>query len=168
VLAIMAYQSIFGFLYGRIALLTGSYMAGLALGGWVETRMVEKGRTGIRHLALIQSGMTLIPLIWAVLLGMHSLFPGQVPFLEQWFYVLTGIAGFAGGFQFPAADAFYRKSLARLDSGLGDIYGIDLAGSSVGALVTASLMVPNLGMLPVLVFLTVLNGITAVVLWLRR
>lgn len=167
VLAIMAYQSIFGFLYGRIALLTGSYMAGLALGGWVETRMVEKGRAGIRHLALIQSGMTLIPLIWAVLLGMHSLFPGQVPFLEQWFYVLTGIAGFAGGFQFPAADAFYRKSLARPDSGLGDIYGIDLAGSSVGALVTASLMVPNLGMLPVLIFLAVLNGITAVVLWLR-
>ncbi len=167
-LAIMAYQSIFGVLYGRIALLIGSYMAGLALGAWIGTQMVEKKYTGIKQLAIIQIGIAVIPMVWIGLLVLHSAFPGEIPLMELGFYILTTLAGFAGGFQFPVADSLYRKSISYHESGLGIIYGVDLAGSSVGALVTASLMIPILGMVPVLVFLSVLNSITACALWLRR
>jgi len=167
-LAIMAYQSIFGFLYSRIALLTGSYMAGLALGAWIGTQMVEKKYAQITHLAKIQAGIAVIPPIWIGLLALHSAFPGEIPLMELGFYILTILAGFAGGLQFPLADSLYRKSISYPESGLGIIYGVDLAGSSVGALITAPLMIPVLGMVPVLVFLSVMNSITAGVLWLRR
>ncbi len=168
VFAIMAYQSIFGFLYSRIALLTGSYMAGLALGALAGTRMVEKNRAGIKHLAIIQAFIAVIPLVWICMLVMHSLYPGRIPFMEPGFYILTTLSGLAGGFQFPVADSQYRRGRSYSESGLGIIYCIDLAGSSAGALVTASLMVPILGMFRVLFFLSALNFITAFVLWLRR
>ena len=168
VLAIMAYQSIFGFLYGRIALLTGTYMAGLALGAWLGTQTIEKKSADIRHLIAVQLSIAGIPILWAGLLGIHSASPGQIPYIEPAFYILILLSGMAGGFQFPLADSLYRKSISYHESGLGVIYGVDLAGSSVGALVTASLMIPILGMIPVLVFLSALNFITAFALWLRR
>jgi len=167
VLAIMAYQSIFGFLYGRIALLVGFYMGGLTLGALIGTRLIERKHTGTKHLAAVQTGMSLIPLVWALVLCLHSNFPGYIPALEAIFYILTALSGVAGGLQFPVADSLYRTSLPRGQAGPGAIYGIDLTGSSVGALVTASLMVPILGMIPVLVFLGVLNSVTAGVLWVR-
>ena len=167
VLAIMAYQSIFGFLYGRIALLTGFYMAGLAVGALVGTRLVERGNTGTKLLAVIQSGIAVIPLVWALILWLHSAFPGGIPALEASFYILTALSGIAGGLQFPVADSLYRISIPRQQIGFGTIYGIDLAGSSVGALVTASLMIPVLGMQKVLIFFAVLNAMTAGIVWVK-
>ncbi|MBN1294034.1 MAG: methyltransferase domain-containing protein [Candidatus Latescibacteria bacterium] len=167
VLAIMAYQSVFGFLYGKIALLTGSYMTGLALGSWVGDRRVTRGRIGRKYLAVIQSCIVVIPLMWIVLLKLHDAFPGDIPFLELFFYLLTACAGLAGGLQFPAADALFRKSVTNSTAKGGLMYAVDLAGSSIGALFTASLMIPLLGMIPVLGFLTVLSLITAGALWVR-
>jgi len=168
VLAIIAYQSIFGFLYGRIALLTGSYMAGLAAGALAGTRTVDKGCAGTKLLGSIQAFIAIIPLLWALILVINSSFRGRIPGLEVCFYILTALSGLAGGFQFPVADSLYRTSLIDRSKGLGTIYGVDLAGSSVGALLTASLMIPILGMLPVLGFLAALNIITAVVLLFSR
>ena len=167
VLAIMAYQSLFGFLYGRIALLTGSFMAGLAIGGWAGTRRVERHGVTPAHLLFVQAGITVIPLLWLILIRYHAAFPGATVLTEAGFYVLTVLAGMAGGLQFPAADALYRQTAGSGSSGEGFMYGVDLAGSSVGALLTASLMIPVMGMTAVLLFLAVLNGVTACVLWLR-
>jgi spermidine synthase len=168
ILAIMAYQSMFGFLYSRIALLTGLYMIGLALGAWIGTNTVEKNIGKIQHLAVVQTGMAFLPLLWAGLLVLHSISPEHSSFTEAGFYILITGAGIAGGFQFPLADFLYRNSLSNPEKYLGVIYSLDLAGSSVGALVTASLMIPVLGMNPVLIFLSALNLIIAFSLWLRR
>jgi len=178
VLAIIAYQSFFGFLYGRIALLTGSYMAGLAVGALAGTRTVDtccasaqarrEGCAGTKLLGSIQAFIAIIPLLWALMLVINSSLGERIPGLEMCFYILTLLSGLAGGFQFPVADSLYRTSLSDSSKGLGTIYGVDLAGSSIGALLTASLMIPILGMLPVLGFLAVLNIITAGVLFFSK
>ncbi len=167
ILAIMAYQSMFGFLYGRIALLTGSYMAGLAAGAWAGTRRVEQNRAGIKQLAIIQSLIAIIPLLWIVLFRIDGMYTGHIPFIEPAFFLLTACAGVAGGIQFPIADNLYRDSLPEREIKGGVIYGVDLAGSSIGALVTASLLIPLLGMTTVLGFLSILSILTAGALWLR-
>ncbi len=164
----MAYQSVFGFLYGRIALLTGSYMGGLALGGWLGTRSVGSGHAGMRQLAIVQAGISLLPVCWILVLNLHSTIPGHIPFLELIFYVLTAVAGIAGGFQFPVADYIYRGLISSRSYNAGTIYSLDLAGSSVGTLLMASLMVPVLGMMPVLGFLAILNAGIASAAWLYK
>jgi len=167
-LAIMVYQSLFGYLYGRIALITGSYMAGLALGGWLGTRMALRGRASGRLLASIQAGIALVPAAWAGLLYLHTAVPGHIAGLEAAVYLLTAMAGFAGGFQFPLADARYRTAERGVTTGNpGAIYAIDLAGSSLGALITSALLIPVLGMLPVLAVMTALNALMALALFVR-
>ncbi|MFC1692914.1 fused MFS/spermidine synthase [Candidatus Latescibacterota bacterium] len=167
VMAIMAYQSIFGFLYGKIALLTGSYMAGLAAGAFMSTRRVESGYVGTKDLAAIQARISIVPLVWIFVLSLHSVFPGRIPALEASFYILTALSGLVGGLQFPIADSLYRRSLEHTERQLGVIYAVDLAASSAGALITASLIIPVLGMVPVLSFFAVLNILTAGVIWKR-
>jgi spermidine synthase len=167
-LAIMVYQSLFGYLYGRITLVTGSYMAGLALGGWLGTRTVLRGRTTGRLLAMVQAGIALIPAAWAGLLYLHAAIPGHIVGLEASVYLLTSLAGLAGGFQFPLADTRYRSmgSDARAGSP-GSVYAIDLAGSSLGALITGALLIPVLGMPTVLAIMATLNALMALALFIR-
>jgi len=160
IMAIMAYQSVFGYLYGRIALLVGSYMAGLAMGARYGTMLAEKGHADTKTLALIQWGIATVPLLWMLVLALHTIFPGRLFPLEISFYLLTALSGIAGGVQFPVADTLYRSSHGRR-AGPGTVYGADLAGSSIGALVTGSFLIPVLGIFPMLTFLTVLNGVTA-------
>ncbi|MFC1511662.1 fused MFS/spermidine synthase [Candidatus Latescibacterota bacterium] len=155
VLAILAYQSIFGFLYARIALLTGSYMVGLAIGGFVGTRLSAARREGFGMLALIQGGIAVIPLLWMGLLYQSV---GAGVLREVGFYLLTAAAGVAGGVQFPLADSLFRRIRSPRVTETGFIYALDLAGSSIGALITASFMIPLIGMVPALAFFTAINA----------
>ena len=162
VLGILAYQSFFGYLYSRIALLTGSYMAGLAAGGYLGMRAVARGRTDMRLLAFIQSGIALVALIWMLLLA-----AGGHRAAEPGYFLLASLSGFLGGLQFPIADARYRSAHRNTSSG-GAVYGFDLAGSSFGALLTGTLFIPGLGMYPTLAFLAGLNLLAAGAAWMRR
>lgn len=155
VLAIMMYQSFFGFLYGRIALLTGAYMAGLALGGLLGTRRTEGKGANPRTVAHIQIGIGFAALAWAGLFALGGMNVRGF-FVEGGFYVLTALAGFLGGMQFPLADSLFRTARSS-DPGGGAVYGLDLAGSAAGALFMASLVFPVLGIYPALLFLAGVN-----------
>ena len=165
VLAILAYQSKFGFLYGKIALLTGSYMAGMALGGLRGTSTALSGRASVYHLAALQLGNAALCLLWTILLSLDT---RETIFLETGFYGFTALAGFLGGLLFPLADALYRMKGISRDSGPGIVYGLDLTGAAVGALVTTSLIIPVLGMYPMLVYLTALNTLTGAAMLMKK
>ena len=87
---------------------------------------------------------------------------------ETGFYLLTAAAGVAGGIQFPLADSLFRHVQSPRPTGTGFIYALDLAGSSVGALVTASCMIPLIGMVPSLAFFTALNTVLGGLLLIHR
>jgi spermidine synthase len=165
VLAILAYQSRFGFLYGRIALLTGSYMAGMALGGLAGTATALRGKATVYHLAALQLGIAAIAILWTILLSLDT---RHTLFLEIGFYGFTALAGLLGGVLFPLADALYRKTKSSRYSGQGIVYGLDLTGAAVGALVTTSLIIPVLGMYPMLVYLTALNALTGAAILMKK
>ncbi|MFA6471994.1 MAG: hypothetical protein WCU00_08140 [Candidatus Latescibacterota bacterium] len=164
VLALLAYQSKFGFLYGKIALLTGSYMAGMALGGLKGTAAALKGRAALNHLAALQFGIGIIALLWTILLYITT---RHVFILEIGFYAFTALAGFLGGVFFPLADALYRKN-ALSQTGQGIVYGLDLTGAAAGALITSCLIIPVLGMYPMLVYLALLNALSGFAIFKKR
>ncbi len=157
VLAIMAYQFVFGHLFGRIALLAGSYMAGLGLGALWGMRRIENRGAASGLLARLQAAMGLLALVWLLVLAGHTALPAGIPGLEAMFFVLAALGGVAGGFQFTVADTLHRTLNAGRRTGSGAVYALDLAGSSFGALAFGPILVPVLGMMPVLVFLAVLN-----------
>jgi spermidine synthase len=166
-LAILAYQSVFGLLYARIALLTGAYMAGLAIGSALGVSMVSSGKSTYLQLGIIQAGIALVTLCWiALLFRIEQINSGMN--VESLFFLLTAAAGILGGGQFPLADHLIRQIRQPERTGAGFVYALDLAGSSIGALATGSLLIPVAGMIPTLAFFSLINVLITLPLLLRH
>ncbi|OGD37779.1 MAG: hypothetical protein A2V45_13270 [Candidatus Aminicenantes bacterium RBG_19FT_COMBO_58_17] len=138
------FQALYGFLYGRIALLLSTFMLGLFLGALLSTRV---HRATYRWLAGIQVGFML-------LLGLFRIaLPAKLP--EVLAFLILFSLGILGGGLFVVSNRIYLR--VRADYGRG--YGLDLVGSFIGALVTSSLLIPLAGLSRVIDSVILLNGI---------
>jgi len=136
------FQALYGFLYGRIALLLSTFMLGLFLGAVLGNRL---HRATYGWLAVIQVGFLL-------LLGIFRLaIPARLP--EVLAFVILLALGILGGGLFVASNRLYLR--IREDYGRG--YSLDLFGSFIGALVTSSLLIPLAGLARVIDSVIVLN-----------
>lgn len=138
------FQALYGFLYGRIALLLSTFMLGLFLGALLGTRI---SRPNYRWLAAIQIGFML-------LLGLFRMaLPARLP--EVLAFLILFFLGILGGGLFVVSNRLYLR--VRADYGRG--YGLDLVGSFIGALVTSSLLIPLAGLSRVIDSVILLNAI---------
>jgi spermidine synthase len=136
------FQALYGYLYGRIALLLSTFMLGLFLGAFLDSRI---HRATYGRLAIIQTGFLL-------LLGVFRLaIPARLPEISAFFILLA--LGILGGGLFVASTRLYLR--IREDYGRG--YGLDLLGSFIGALVTSSLLIPLAGLSRVIDSVIILN-----------
>jgi spermidine synthase len=136
------FQALYGYLYGRIALLLSTFMLGLFLGAVLGSRI---RRTTYGWLAVIQAGFLL-------LLGLFRLtIPAKLP--EVVAFVILLALGILGGGLFVASNRLYLR--VRQDYGRG--YSLDLFGSFIGALVTSSLLIPLAGLSRIIDAVLILN-----------
>lgn len=128
---LLSFQVAHGTLYGRVSLVVTGFMAGLAGGAAVGRRLAGRARPVLLGvlggLACLAVGMALLPL--------------ALP--EAAYLLLALTAGGLGGMAFPLAVA-----LAGGEEGqtAGLLYAADLAGGCLGALATATLAIPLLGL----------------------
>jgi spermidine synthase len=142
VVVLVWFQSLYGYLYGRIALLLSSFMFGLFAGSWASSR-----RRGVAISRLSVSGLGVILLLAALLAVMPAGPPAVVPFLFLFLF------GALAGDIFIVANRLFLG--ARRAYGLG--YGLELLGSFLGALATSSLLIPLAGLRALLVAVLALN-----------
>ncbi len=148
VFLLLAFQSIYGYVYHQLAILIGLGMAGIALGGWLGLRHVRVRRgTCVPPMAAVQCalGLSVPALVLVVSL------PDRVAGLAAtWltaqcaFPVLAALTGMLGGFQFPLATEIYLRS-GEGRPGLGALYAIDLLGGCAGALLLSAYLIPVYG-----------------------
>ncbi|MEK6742079.1 MAG: hypothetical protein AABZ15_00550 [Nitrospirota bacterium] len=143
VIILLAYQSAFGHVYERVALLTALFMAGSAGGAWL-VRDVARPLFALR---ICEAAA--VPLLLAV-----PLFFGH----EALFAVVTALMGMLNGAVFGAAVH------CRGGEHAGRLYGLDLAGSFLGALLTAIILVPLFGIQITLLFVVSLKLMSLIVL----
>jgi spermidine synthase len=142
IILLVWFQALYGFLYGRIALLMSTFMLGLFLGAVLGNRIHS---TTYGWLAVIQAGFLL-------LLGLFRLaIPVKLPEVLA-FVILLGL-GILGGGLFVASNQLYLR--IREDYGRG--YSLDLFGSFIGALVTSSLLIPLAGLSRIIDAVLILN-----------
>jgi spermidine synthase len=141
---LLAYQIAYGSVYGRIALLLSSFMAGLALGA-LAGRSRPPAAAGTDVLAA-QGGFVL-------LLGAFALLLKSAPPRAALVGLLAGF-GFLSGFLFVAASRLLAVSRKRLGSG----YGWDLLGAFFGALAASSILIPLVGMDRLVTYLILANS----------
>jgi spermidine synthase len=138
ILLLLAFQAMHGYVYQQLALIIAGFMAGLACGAW-------RARESDLHvpLAALQAMATLLPL------GVYACLDSV---LIPWLAVMCGMLG---GFQFPVASRIFFNGRAR--GSMGALYGLDLAGSCVGAIVFSVYLIPVYGFFKTSLLLALVN-----------
>ncbi len=134
IIMLIAFQTFYGYLYHKIALLFASFMVGLFLGAlWGKMRK----KKGYLELLIIQFGFILILFLLTIWLNAHP--------PEIFFFLYLVFLGYLGGDLFIVSNHMYLQE----KKNYGVAYGMDLLGSFLGALAVSSMLIPIFG-LPVL------------------
>ena len=160
VIILIAFQILYGFVYSKIGILLMGFMVGLTLGGWWMTKRVETEKVTYGNVLKIQAALCVYPLAMiAAFKGLSVLSGNTIVFLstEILFPFLIAIGGFLGGAQFPLVNRLYIERWGRIGNAGGKSYGVDVLGSSLGALVGSSLLIPILGIWNTCIFLSGLS-----------
>jgi spermidine synthase len=129
VLLLVAFQSIYGYVYYQLAILIAAFMAGMALGSWAGMRF--------SRLAAMQFTIAASPLLLYLAIVARIAFPA-----------LALACGFLGGCQFAVA--------SKKQSG-GMLYALDLAGACAGGLLVSAWLLPVYGLLETAALITAVN-----------
>jgi len=159
---LLAFQSVYGYVYHQLAILIAMFMAGIALGTWLGIRSVRSSghlpslvtvpaSSPFRAIAVIQfflalSGPALIFLVR--LLSQTSSGTATLLTVQFIFPALAVLGGMLGGYQFPVATEMYlgdSSPKASVGTGIGVLYALDLFGGCVGALLLSTYLIPVFG-----------------------
>lgn len=147
---ILAFQTLFGYIYSWISVATAAFMTGMAAaGGFVNSRMSRwNTRRALRY------GLLFFLIILVLLLPMVSLI---YRFYSTLLYaVLMFIVGAVGGAVFPLLCGWHRERHGSSD--WGGIYAADVIGGGAAAFLLSAFMIPLYGYELTLVF----SGLTIV------
>jgi spermidine synthase len=171
ILLLLGFQAIYGYVYYQLAVLIAGFMAGMALGSWWGLRAEsapESPRLERREMlivAALQGMAALSPLLLYSALDLLARIHSQIGLRVVTMVVfptLAVLAGALGGYQFPVASRIFFRSSARRSGSPGSLYGFDLLGSCLGALVLSAYLVPVFGFLRTALLIGVINLAPAV------
>ena len=156
---LLGLQMFCGYLYHRLALILAALMLGMAIGTWLGTRRAPAASArGLAWLHALAAGLA------AAVAGFLKYFAATGPHspagVEGLFLLLAAMIGGVVGFEFPVANRLYLAN-AGIERKAGVVYGADLAGSCLGALMIGLWALPVLGMEATLALLAVLNALVA-------
>ncbi|MBN2001388.1 hypothetical protein JW935_27840 [candidate division KSB1 bacterium] len=160
VILILAFQTIFGYVYEWIGVALGLFMAGMTAGSWFINRnlsLLPHRKILIWILLLLQTtALVLVPVF-----DLLYRFPSTILFL-----LLVIWCGSLIGAAFPPACALYFSH--RKIRKPGSIYAADVLGGAAGAFLCGGLMVPLLGFIITLAVVALLCAGAVVVLTVFR
>lgn len=164
---ILGFQVLYGSAYQELAVIIAGYMLGLMLGSASVTagKGLFSRQSDLHRFITFQLLMGLFPLVLLfvlLLLADSGATLPAGPLLSSVFGLLTLAAGYIGGVQFPLANLILFSVNGAGPKTAGALYSTDLAGSAAGALITAVLLIPLLGISTVLALLAAGN----LLLWL--
>jgi spermidine synthase len=148
IILLLAFQSIYGYVYHQLAILIALCMAGIALGSWLGMRRIRRGKvTPCRAVATTQLLIALSAPVLMLLVNLLAQLSGSA---SSWlaaqcvFPALAALCGMLGGYQFPLATEIYLQDVSDRRR-LGMMYAIDLLGGCLGALVLSGYLIPVFG-----------------------
>jgi spermidine synthase len=146
IILLLAFQSLYGFLYRQLAILIALFMAGMAVGSWLGLRHIRRDhRPACRAVAGTQFLLALAAPLLMLVISLLAKLSGMAAIwlaAQCVFPALAALSGILGGFQFPLATHLYGGSGGRR---LGWLYAIDLLGGGAGALLLSAYLIPVFG-----------------------
>ena len=161
IILIITFQIIYGYVYQILGLIITAFMAGLALGSLLYKKIFRISSN--RSYGGIQFMFAFLALCLPLILTWMNEGGRSVVLIHTMFYSLTILFGALIGMQFAAAVTLRKGDTSSL---AGDLYGVDLTGSAIGALIVSAYLIPKFGTFNVCYLLSILcalGGLTAVV-----
>ncbi|MFH1690527.1 MAG: fused MFS/spermidine synthase [Candidatus Eisenbacteria bacterium] len=156
--ALLAFQSIYGYVYQELALIVAAFMAGLAFGGWLGTKAAARG-AGAGSFLVLQLFISAVPLaLGAALARVAALPPHHLLTWAALFPAIVVGAALLAGLQFPLAAKLVSQGRSDIGAIGGRLYGADLLGAAVGATGTAVFLLPIMGTLGAMRALAIMNA----------
>ena len=169
VVALLAFQMIYGYLFYKIGIILTAFMVGLAAGGWSIMKAMPALKNERRAFLWIQVCLVVYPALLPVLFTWVNAAHGSV---MRWiganvvFIVMPALAGFVGGLQFPLAGRMLLGEDAATGRIGGFTYGIDLLGACAGALLTGAILIPVIGITQTCLAIAFMNTLILCILLL--
>ncbi len=151
VAVLFLFQSLLGYLFQWLAILTTSFMAGASLGAYYANKRTNL-LCSIKKLALLE--ITLPALIALLTIGIITAFyKGSIsPVLIRWlFSIISLCGGLLVGLEIPVVYALYMKMSSPESASAkiaGRLYCLDLIGACLGALIMPLILIPGCGIIP--------------------
>ncbi|MFH0771929.1 MAG: fused MFS/spermidine synthase [Candidatus Omnitrophota bacterium] len=147
---IIGFQATYGYVYHKIGIIFASFMLGMALGSLASIEILRGQRCLFKTYTIAQLSLSVFSFILPAILLFFKDSPilnvAQKTIIETLFLGLPAIAGFIGGFLFPIANKIYSENSLCAGKTAGLLYGVDLFGACLGALLTSAILIPILGM----------------------
>jgi spermidine synthase len=147
ILLLLAFQSIYGYVYQQLAILIALCMAGIAVGSWLGMRRIQRDGRAARAVAVTQFLLALsAPALMLLVSELAKVSCAAAIWLAAQcvFPALTAFTGVLGGYQFPLATAMFLGESSG-QRRLGVLYAVDLVGGCAGALVLSAYLIPVFG-----------------------
>jgi len=156
ILLLLAFQSIYGYVYQQLAILIGAFMAGMAFGSALALR--GGAHRGVGTLALLQGIAALAPLALCGAFEWMARVASVTGFLiisDCVFPVLALLCGILGGCEFPLASRLFFAAAPTRSA--GTLYALDLGGSCLGAILFSVYLVPVFGFFRTALLIALVN-----------
>jgi spermidine synthase len=148
---LLAYQIFFGSIYLSSALFFAVFMAGLATGssGKIKFRLPQ----GTIYY-LVQFFLALFAVVLPLLIKLAGVMDSMPLARQILFFTMLLVLSVSVGLEFQLASHLSRESYSMIT---GNNYGTDLAGSALGAFMTAIVLLPLLGLVYTCILVAGLN-----------
>ncbi|MCK4329626.1 spermine synthase [candidate division WOR-3 bacterium] len=135
---IFTFQTLYGYVYQMIGLLTSLFIAGTGIGGFSINRFLKK--CTVKTFIFLDLCIILIALIFSLLL--------YLPFTLSpvLFFLFSFVCGVVVGAQFPLANKIYLKKAGNISNSSGLLYGSDLIGGWIAGMIGGTAMIPIIGL----------------------
>jgi len=161
IVTLIGFQVLYGYMFYRVGVMVGVFMAGLAAGSFLVGRAGDRGRSehaggdglseraAYRRFLMVQAALCLYPLL------VPAVFLMRPP--PELFMLLPAVAGVIGGMQLPLAAQLGGVSRG-VGRAAGGLYGLDLAGACAGAALCGPLLIPTLGLVGMCLWTALVNA----------
>ncbi len=169
-IVILSFQNLYGYAYYRIGLIIASFMLGLAGGSLWAQKIINRNRDLIRSYKLVQLGVSFYPFMLILFYFVFKMAPPTLFFrhlCSLLYAFLPFLAGVIGGIQYPLATKilFSRSNDTKKQVNIaGFLYAVDVSGAALGAILSAAIFIPLVGINAMAFFTAALNF--SVYLWL--
>ena len=167
---------VFGTSELAVATVLAAYMGGLAFGAWLAERFLPRVTRPVFTYAILEIGIAvsavvIVPLLlWAANLALQAMFGGQASPPDSdhagttLFYLLSAFVALAlpttlMGATLPMLARYAVAEEAQIGRRIGMLYAMNTAGAVAGALLTAFMLLPELGLQRTIWIGAALNGI---------